>query len=262
MKASTLFTFAATAGLAAAQTTIPGLSTACSNSLTGLLSSPEAACLKPSSLLSFFVGTNQSIPDTVNKWLSGLCSTGFCSNETLAAIVSNVTTGCSSDLGSVGADVGASVATVTQLVQEVYPTVRNVMCLKDDASNQLCVTETLSNIEDIVGKLSFSDLNLATLTSDFQNVVASASNLACTNCTKAAFTLISPLTSQFPEAQTGIDALCGANFIDGSSPDTVSQTAVNQAFTSTKSNGALVVTTSKMAGAVMVFLLSAFTLLG
>lgn len=86
-----------------------------------------------------------------------------------------------------------------------------------DSSNQLCVTETLNNLQDIVGKLSFSDLDLSTLVGDFTTVVASASNLACTDCTKAAFTLVSPLTQQFPQATTGIDALCGANFIGGRS---------------------------------------------
>ncbi|KAJ7446185.1 hypothetical protein B0H11DRAFT_2085466 [Mycena galericulata] len=255
MKASTLITFAAAAGLASAQLS---LSSDCTNSLKGILASPEAACLNPSALLSFFVGTNQSVPNTVNNWLTGLCSQGFCSNATLASVVSNVTSGCASDLSGVGASVPA---TVTQLVQEIYPTVRNVMCLKDDASNQLCVTETLNNLEDIVGKLSFSSLDSGTLVSDFQTVVASASNLACTDCTKAAFTLISPLTQQFPEATTGIDALCGANFIDGSSPTSVSQTAVNEQF-STKSNSAVAVSTSKLAGAVMLLLLSAFSLLG
>lgn len=51
---------------------------------------------------------------------------------------------------------------------------------------------------------------------------------------------------------------------DGSSPeqDGVSQTAVNEAFTTKKSNGALAMPTGKMAGAVMLFLLSGFTLLG
>jgi len=257
MKASTTFvTFAAAAGLASAQS----ISSDCTNSLKGILTSPEAACLNPSSLLSFFVGTNQSVPDTINNWLSGLCSTGFCSNDTLAAVVSNITTGCASDLSSANAGVPA---TLTTLVQQVYPTARSIMCLKDNASSKLCVTETLQSLEDIVGKLSLTDLDIGTLVGDFTKVVSGAANLACTNCVKAAFNLASPITQQFPQAVEGIDALCGSNFIDGSSPDQdgVSQTAVNEAFT-TKSNDALALTTSKMAGAVMLFLLSVFTLLG
>jgi len=256
MKASTLVTFAAAAGLASAQS----LSSDCTNSLKGILASPEAACLNPATLLTFFVG-NQSVPDTINNWLSGLCSTGSCSNDTLAAIVANVTTGCASDISGVGAGVPA---TLTQVVQEVYPTVRSVVCLKDDASNQLCVTETLNNLQDIVGKLDLSDLDFSTLVGDFQKVVTGAANLACTNCTKAAFGLASQFTQQFPEAISAVDTLCGSTFIDGSSPeqDGVSQTAVNEAFTTKKSNSALAMPTGKMAGAVMLFLLSGFTLLG
>ncbi|KAJ6587044.1 hypothetical protein DFH09DRAFT_1142399 [Mycena vulgaris] len=257
MKSFTLVTFAAAAGLASAQS----ISSGCTDSLKALLTSPEAACLNPTSLLSFFVGTNQSVPDTVNNWLTGICSTGFCSNDTLAAVVSNITAGCVGDLTSVGAGVPE---TVTQIVQQVYPTARSIMCLKDDSSNKLCVTETLQNFEDIVGKMSFADLNLGTLLLDFQKVVAGASNLACTKCTKAAFSLASQLTQEFPQAVQGIDALCGSDFIDGSSADQdgVTQTAVNQAFTAESKNSALTLTTSRMAGAMMVFLLSAFTLLG
>ncbi|KAJ7647209.1 hypothetical protein FB45DRAFT_892754 [Roridomyces roridus] len=233
---------------------------ACQSSFTGLLNSPEAACLNPSALLSFFVGTNQSVPNTVNSWVSGMCSIGSCSNDTLASIVSNITTGCASDFGD--SDGSSSVpATVTQILQEAYPTVRSVLCLKDDSTNQLCVTETLNNLETVIGKLSFSDLSLSVLTGDFQKLVTGAANLACTDCTKAAFTLISPLTQQFPEAASAVDTLCGAGFIDGSTPSTVSQTATNEVF-STKQNSAASLSTSKMAGAVLLLVFSAFTLLG
>jgi len=263
MKASTIFTFAAAAGLASAQ----ALSTDCTNSLKGLLTSPEAACLNPSSLLSFFVGDAQSVPDTVNNWLTGLCSTGSCSNDTLAAVVANVTAGCGSDLGA------GIPQTITQIVQEVYPTARSIMCLKDTSSGQLCVTETLTNLQDIVGKLSFTDLNLGTAFGDFQKILAGAANLACTGCTKAAFRLASQLSlvTQFPQAQQQaalqIDAICGANFIENSSSDSqdnVQQTAINEVFSTNKpnNNSALSLSTSKVAGAMMLFFLSAFTLLG
>jgi hypothetical protein len=157
-----------------------------------------------------------------------------------------------------------------------------------DNSNQLCVTETINNLQDLIGKLSFSDFNIGTAFSDFQKILAGAANLACTGCTKAAFRLASQLSllSQFPSAEPQatqqIDALCGANFIgwplqyhdltvasDLSSEnstsddqDGVSQTAINEQFTTKKSNSALSLPTSKMAGAAMFFFFSAFTLLG
>jgi hypothetical protein len=266
MKTSTLLTFAAAAGLASAQSF--SLSTDCTNSLKGILASPDAACLNPSSLLGFFVGSAQSVPDTVNSWLTGLCASGFCSNDTLAAVVANVTTGCASDFGTDGASgVGE---TVTQLVQEIYPTARSIMCLQDNTDNQLCVTETLQNLQDIVGKLSFSDLNLSTAFGDFSKILVGAKNLACTGCTKAAFRLASQLSlvSQFPAVQQQtadqIDAICGANFIESSSSDSsdnVTQTALDAAFTNAKPSSAISLTTGKAAAALMLFF-SAFTLLG
>ncbi|KAJ7901962.1 hypothetical protein B0H14DRAFT_3422619 [Mycena olivaceomarginata] len=258
MKSSTLFTFAAAAGLASAQS----LSTDCTNSLKGLLTSPEAACLNPSALLSFFVGNAQSVPDTVNNWLTGLCSTGSCSNETLANVVTNITTGCASDFNVAG----GVPETVTQIVQEVYPTAPFHRMFE-----RLCVSETLTSLETLVGKLSFSDFNVASAFGDFQKILVGAKNLACTGCTKAAFRLASQLSlvSEFPQAEQQvalqIDAICGANFIESSSSDTddnVQQTAVNEVFTSTKSNSALSLTISKVAGASILFFFSAFTLLG
>ncbi|KAJ7072216.1 hypothetical protein C8F01DRAFT_1102971 [Mycena amicta] len=244
MKTFTAFSFAAAASLVAAQS----LSTDCSNALKGVLASSDASCLNPSSLLSFFVGNNQSVPTTINSWLTGLCSSGFCSNDTLAEVVTN-----SHD------NLGASVpATLTQLVQEVYPTVRNIVCLKDNASNQLCVTETLNHIEDVAGKLSLDDFNIAALLSQVQKVIMGAQNLACTNCTKAAFSLASQIAiPDFAQAVDGVDALCGANFIESGSSldaDGVTQTALNEAF-STKSNDAPALAMNKV-GAVLLVVLS------
>jgi len=251
MKTFTAFSFAAAASLVAAQS----LSTDCSNALKGVLASSDASCLNPSSLLSFFVGNNQSVPTTINSWLTGLCSSGFCSNDTLAEVVTNITSGCSADLSNLGASVPA---TLTQLVQEVYPTVRNIVCLKDNASNQLCVTETLNHIEDVAGKLSLDDFNIAALLSQVQKVIMGAQNLACTNCTKAAFSLASQIAiPDFAQAVDGVDALCGANFIESGSSldaDGVTQTALNEAF-STKSNDAPALAMNKV-GAVLLVVLS------
>ncbi|KAF7315553.1 hypothetical protein MIND_00070600 [Mycena indigotica] len=231
MKTFTAISLVAAAGVVTAQS----LSTNCQNALKGVLASPDALCLNPSALLSFFV-PNTSVPVTINKWLdgpTGLCASGFCSNETLAAVVANVTNGCASDLGSVGAS-SATAASITQVVQQVYPTVRQIACLKDNASNQLCVTETLKNLEDVAGTLSLNDLNFASLFTTVQKVIMGAANLACTNCTKAAFALASQIQiPEFSRGVDGIDALCGSGFVESGrnlQADGVSQTAVNEAF--------------------------------
>jgi hypothetical protein len=93
------------------------------------------------------------------------------------------------------------------------------ICITSVPTNQLCVSETLTSLEALVGKLSFSDLNVASAFGDFQKILVGAKNLACTGCTKAAFRLASQLSlvSEFPQAEQQvalqIDAICGANFI-------------------------------------------------
>jgi len=249
MKPSTLIAFAAAAGLASAQS----ISSACTDALQGVLGSPDAACLNPSALLTIFVGTDQSIPDTINNWLTGLCSQGACSDDVLAEVVNDITTGCASELGSDGA------GSIAQMVQAAYPLMRNIMCLKDTDSNQLCVTETLNNVQQVVGQLTLSNLTISTLEEAAQKVLSNGAKLACTSCTKAAFGMASQLTAQFPEATNELDQICGPNFVDGST-DGTTQTAVSGVFTASKPNSALALSMNKLAGGFLFFVLSAFTL--
>ncbi|KAF7306159.1 hypothetical protein HMN09_00771200 [Mycena chlorophos] len=233
MKFLTASTFAAATGLVAATS----LSTGCQTALKGILGSPDAACLNPSALLSFFVGNNQSVPTVVNTWLEGVCSQGSCSNATLSEIATNITTGCASDLGSTGT---SAASTVTQLVQEVYPTVREMLCLSDNKSGQLCVTEMLNSVQAI-STLTLSNFDFASLLSTIQQVVVGAQNIACTNCTAAMFNVASKLSiPEFSLAVDGIDTLCGANFVENGSDlsaEGVTQTAPNEAFETKKNAG-------------------------
>lgn len=73
---------------------------------------------------------NTSVVPTFNTWLTGLCSKPACSNQTISALVQNVTSGCSSELSSLGfGNVDAS--ELTALVETAYPTVRKVFCLAE-----------------------------------------------------------------------------------------------------------------------------------
>jgi hypothetical protein len=106
------------------------LSSACTTALTGLLTSPDAACLNPTSLLSYAVSSQKSIPDTIDQWLTGLCASGSCSNDSLAQVVTNVTTGCNAELAQVGISTDAN-DSIINIVQQAYPTARKVVCLKE-----------------------------------------------------------------------------------------------------------------------------------
>ncbi|KAF8919758.1 hypothetical protein CPB85DRAFT_1275205 [Mucidula mucida] len=234
------FSLVLTAGLASAQIS---LSSSCTDSVKGLLTSPDAACMNPAALLSFVVGTERSVPNTINKWLTGLCSKGTCSDASLEAMVANVTTGCSDDLAGIGApeDIGS---TVLDIVKQVYPTARQVACLKDDSADQLCATQTLINLESIVGQLTLDDLSFFNLFADVQKLLSSGiSAFACTSCTKEAFTIA---RENFPDVVSQVNDqaidLCGVSFIDGNIADNVTQTATDGVFTAVVTddqNGAL-----------------------
>ena len=118
-----------------------------------LLASPDAACLNLSAFLSVAIKPKDtSIVDTVNNWATGtmhpceedcrtnsrshacldlgLCSTAPCSNQTIAAVATNITSGCSSDITAATGSDSFSVPRLIQIVQTVYPTERKVVCLK------------------------------------------------------------------------------------------------------------------------------------
>ncbi|KAG7446223.1 uncharacterized protein BT62DRAFT_931679, partial [Guyanagaster necrorhizus] len=232
-RTNSIFLAVVGAGMVSAQSL--SLTSNCTDSLKALLTSPDSACMNPSAFLSFIVGTEKSIPDTINNWLSGLCSQGSCTDESIKVMVTNVTTGCSEELASVGAPLDVQ-DIVLNAVQQTYPTARNIACLFDTSSNEFCATTTLSDLETVIGPLTLDDLSFLNITNDLQKLIQSGvENLACTSCIKEGFTLA---REAFPGVVSHIDndatQLCGNSFIDGSVPENVSQTAVSGVFTATQ----------------------------
>ena len=118
------------AGLALASDSLT-LSSQCSSALLAVAGSPDAACLDFSILATLALSNSTtSVIPTVDSWLGGLCAQGPCSNATLEAVVTNITTGCSTDLASVGLNTTDPAAVVTA-VETYYPTAREVVCLKE-----------------------------------------------------------------------------------------------------------------------------------
>lgn len=107
------------------------LSTQCTNALTGIATNPDAAaCLAPGSLVQIIAGgANTSIVGPINTWLTNVCSAPACSNDTISAVVQNVTTGCSNELSGLGLS-SDMIPSITSLIQQYYPTARQVICLK------------------------------------------------------------------------------------------------------------------------------------
>jgi len=172
-------------------------------------------------------------------------------------------TGCSQDLATFGAS-GVSSDEVISIVQQVYPTARKVVCLKDDNASQLCVTKTLTSVENVLGKLSFTDLSFLDIITDFKNLLANGKSLACTDCIKEAFTLV---TQDFPAILNDVNSeaadICGASFVDGTSPDGISQTAVSGVFSASQIDSSAGRSQSfGFAGMTLLVLSSVFLILG
>jgi hypothetical protein len=212
----------ALAAFASAQTTI---SPACESGLVSAFSSPDAACLNPTGLAAIVTtAANTSIVPAVDSWLTGLCALKPCTNQSLTNVVNTIATGCSAELAS--ANVTAS--QVTDIVLAAYPSVRQIVCLKDNTNKVLCLTETLQAVEKIVGPLSPSNIGPA-----IEGVVSGQttipSSVICTDCNKAAYNIAqqNPVLAFPPSATTALSTTCGASFVDGMTPTTVSQTAQN-----------------------------------
>jgi hypothetical protein len=152
--------------------------------------------------------------------------------------VTNLTSGCSAELSSLGISSSNIQSEVISIAQQVYPTVRQIACLNDDSSNQLCAVETLNNLQSVVGQLNASDLSVLNLFSDAEQLFANGvQNIACTDCMKESFSIAK---ANFPsivaDAEPEAQALCGASFLDGNLPSTISQTANNAVFSSSSTS--------------------------
>ena len=106
------------------------VSAQCKSTVLAVAASPAADCLNPNGLLQVFLdGASSSVVTPVDTWLKGLCARGPCSNDNLAAIVTNITTGCATDLQPLLGD--AQPSSVVSIVQTAYPTVRKAFCLAE-----------------------------------------------------------------------------------------------------------------------------------
>ncbi|KAH9945679.1 hypothetical protein B0H21DRAFT_709268 [Amylocystis lapponica] len=219
------------------------ISSQCQSTLASVALSSDASCLDGTGLVALVaMGSNSSVVGPVTSWLSGMCGQPACSNATLANVINNVTSGCSSDLASLNIQ-SSDVSSIISAVQGAYPTVRQIACLKDTSDNTLCATETLYNIQNETGTLTTS--NIESLYSQVAGgstpSFISNSTITCTNCTKAALNLVNQNMPGLLDADANntISGQCGATFLNGASPAEISQSA-DLSSQSTSPNGAAV----------------------
>jgi len=213
------------------------ISPSCQNAFTGVANNADAnACLSVSSLLSAVINPNASIVTQVGNMVNTLCAAPTCSNATLAAVVSNITSGCSTELSEAGAGSDSTTSAITSAVQQYYGLVRSIVCLKDNNdSGTNCLVQTLTNVQTTYGSLSINSID--TTLAAIEKTTSLPTNITCTDCIKEAYNLVN---ASFPSISPTLSSelsVCGANFTDGTDPSNIVQTATTK---STGGNAALV----------------------
>ncbi|WWD19256.1 hypothetical protein CI109_103714 [Kwoniella shandongensis] len=137
MRASTtsIVTLASVAGFAAAQSATSLTSAAsaalnllspnCQSVVLGLATNSSASQCLHVDLLAGLITTNGSVIPSIDNYLSTICSSAPCSNETLTNTTQTILEGCSSDLSNFGIT-----NQTLEYVVELYPLAREVLCLK------------------------------------------------------------------------------------------------------------------------------------
>jgi len=256
-KVSLVATVFGAALVSATSVSIPNVSQKCSTALGNVLVSPQAACLNAGSLVNLAISPNSSIVSVIDSWAQGMCNVPACATANLTAIVNNVTAGCLDDINSATAVYNLPEITADQIQSQVaqyYPAFRNIACLKDNSANKLCVTQTLGNVEGLLGTLSLS--NIMSDVQKAESLTSVPTNIICTDCVQAAYV---QLRTAFPDQvkqfdiTSALDTVCPSGFTSGSSPSSVSEVAV-----SAKKSGAM---RASMAGGAVMVVAAVFTVL-
>jgi hypothetical protein len=212
----------------------------CKTALLNIALNPEASsCLNTPVIMNTVLDIKQAGIDpvaTLNTYISGMCNSGMCSNQTLTDIVKNVTAGCSGYALDYGFDIaGEAMDLNIALVLEAYPTARNVACLKECISCSLpaclclfltaiyrtstdgfCAVSTFNrSILDyaIDSDNSISGLYQTLMDAYVRGITPAKIERSCTPCTKAAWSLVRNASSELREENDGnIARVCGANF--------------------------------------------------
>ncbi|KAJ6587045.1 hypothetical protein DFH09DRAFT_977461 [Mycena vulgaris] len=229
--------------IAASSVSAVSISTNCQNALTQVATNPDAsACLSFGSLLSVVIQSNASIITPVDSWLKSLCSAAPCSNATLAAAVTNVTTGCSTELSSAGS---VSASSLTTMVEQYYPTARKIICLTDSGTN--CITQTLTNIQAILGTLSLN--NIGDVVANAFTTTSIPTNVTCSNCVKQAYNV---LNADFPStassAASALQSECGSSFTDGKTPTGIVESATTSSAGANSGSATVIMTRGTLVG--------------
>ncbi|KIP02403.1 hypothetical protein PHLGIDRAFT_122504 [Phlebiopsis gigantea 11061_1 CR5-6] len=216
------------------------ISSQCESALAGVLTDSGAACLNPTGLIPILQASNDtSLIAPLNTWDQAMCKSSVCTNATLASVTSDITSGCQTELGSLGLG-NISSAELTTIVQQLYPSVREILCSQDTSNNTLCPTEFLTNLQSVTGTFT-----LASAETFLNQVVSSGvpnipKSVECTDCTKQWYNIIK---AAFPDvvssdAESNVSGTCGSDFVNGQTPSDVAAFGTSGSSTSGDTSGA------------------------
>ncbi|KAI9639827.1 uncharacterized protein MKK02DRAFT_29798 [Dioszegia hungarica] len=209
-----LLSVAAAAAVASAQ----GLSSGCTTQVGLLAFGDLGQCLQLTQILSVFSSTSGSVITPLNNYLNSLCasSTPRCSNATLTSANSTIQSACASDASG-----GGQAATIIQTVGSVlqsYPYFITAACSKNTTTNNFCLTDTLTAVQNATGQdVSFSTVS-SLLSGGSAGIAGLSQSLSggqlCTGCVSGFYqqAIAANATITTLPAASAIQSQCGSNF--------------------------------------------------
>ncbi|KDE08909.1 hypothetical protein MVLG_01004 [Microbotryum lychnidis-dioicae p1A1 Lamole] len=221
--ALTVVAFVTVATAAESTSIATGLSSACQSAVVSLLGSDFGTCASLTGLVAVAT-TSGSIINPVNTWLENIC-TKTCNSTTLINAQKAVFTGCATDISS-----GVTTAVALQAAIASYTTFRSAACMESTSNSTLCLTQLLTEIQAVSGNLTITEV--LSLTSNLTSIESLPTAEACSDCNKALFTTLEPVITNASgtassELKAGLSSKCGATFVNGMMPSSVSTTTGN-----------------------------------
>ncbi|SCV71952.1 BQ2448_4646 [Microbotryum intermedium] len=233
--ALTVVALATVATAADSNSIATGLTTACQNAVVSLLSSafvhvawrqdaPGATVVRRVMQPNFSPTTSGSVIAPVNSWLENVC-TRTCNSSTVDSAQTTISTGCATDITN---RVATAVALQSAIVS--YSIFRSAACLESTSNSTLCLTQLLTDIQEVSGNLTIAEV--LSLTSNLTSLGSIPTAEACSDCNKALFTTLEPVlinasSTEASQLRASLSSKCGATFVDSMMPSSVSTSTGN-----------------------------------
>jgi len=192
------------------------ISQQCQTGISNLAANSEASsCLGVNQFTNLFLtNPNTSVITPVQNWLTAFCGAPDCSNATIAAVVTNVSTACATDLQSLEIT-SSAVQMIIPYITEFFGTAKEVLCLADTSKSEFCAVEIGQTIETATGH----PLSLDEFYDAYDTILGGSSpvneTLFCTACTQGALSILNTntqISSLLGVATTDISKTCGSAF--------------------------------------------------